>query len=247
MTTEELCIKLQNKRNALGLTLEETVEKTKLYPSIIKDIEACNLDNISPAYLKGYIKIYASFLGIDIEDALQNIRPANTPKIKPIEKPKEEISEKKPKPQRKPIPPHVKKIVVYITAAIFILWIIISLINSISRRISKLPKKTAKKTVQTSTKPLVVRKNSGNVIITSLSAKRDCFVRVKVDGKVLFEGVLKKGASESWKANKEIEFKISDGSAVYLEVNGKSLPSLTAAHKSIKSLKITSSGITVVK
>jgi len=57
MTIEELCVKLQQKRNDLGLTLEEVVEKTKLYPSVIRDIESGNLGNISKAYLKGYIKI----------------------------------------------------------------------------------------------------------------------------------------------------------------------------------------------
>ncbi len=101
MNIEELCAKLQQKRNELGLTLEEVVEKTKLYPSVIRDIEACNLGNINKAYLKGYIKIYASFLSVDVEDALGKIS-LNEPgvsqrqevKVKPPvqEKPKLKLS-----------------------------------------------------------------------------------------------------------------------------------------------------------
>lgn len=247
MTIEELCVKLQQKRNTLGLTLEEVVEKTKLYPSIIRDIESGNLGNISQAYLKGYMRIYASFLGVAIEDALEKIRPDNAPKMKPIVKEEEDISEKKPKSPRKPIPPYVKKIVFYVIAAIFVLWVLTGFIRFISKSISKLPKQTAKKPPQVAAKIPVVSRKSQNAVSASLRAKRDCFIRAKVDGKVLFEGVLKKGASENWKGNREIEFKISDGSSVYLEVNGKSLPSLTSAHKSIKSLKVNSSGISIVK
>ncbi len=87
----------------------------------------------------------------------------------------------------------------------------------------------------------------GKDITVSLTAKKKCFIRVVVDGKLLFEGALSQGAVESWKGTKKIEFKISDGSAVYLEVNGKPLPSLTSIRKSIKSLVITPSGISVDK
>jgi hypothetical protein len=126
---------------------------------------------------------------------------------------------------------------------------LVAFVRFVSKSISHTPKKPAVKLVK-SAKPaakIPVTQNRSKEVTASLTAKRDCFVRVKVDGKVLFEGVLKKGASENWKGRKEIEFKISDGSSVYLEVNGKALPSLTSAHKPIKSLKITSSGVTVSK
>lgn len=249
MSIEELCTKLQQKRNALGLTLEEAVEKTKLYPSVIRDIESCNLGNISKAYLKGYIKIYASFLGVNTEDALDKIglNQQNIPQ-KPLIK-KDEPAQDKPTPRIKlqPIPPQVKKIIFYVAALIFILWIAAGIIRFVSKNFALSKKKPAKRIEQKVIKLPPVSKKVQNEVNAALTAKRDCFIRTKVDGKVLFEGVLKKGMSESWKGNREIEFRISDGSAVYLEVNGKSLPSLTSSHKSIKSLKVNSSGISVVK
>lgn len=249
MNIEELCVKLQQKRNTLGLTLEEVVEKTKLYPSVIRDIESCSLSNINKTYLKGYIKIYASFLSVDIEDALDKIS-LNQQSIpqKPLIK-KETSAQDKPTPKvkLKPIPPQVKKIIFYLAALIFILWIAAGVIRFISKNFAKAAKKPAKRTEQKVIKLPPISKKIQNEVKAALTAKKDCFVRVKVDGKVLFEGVLKKGMSESWKAIREIEFKISDGSAVYLEVNGKSLPSLTSSHKSIKSLKVNSSGISIIK
>jgi len=249
MTIEELCVKLQQKRNDLGLTLEEVVEKTKLYPSVIRDIESGNLGNISKAYLKGYIKIYASFLGINTEGALDKIKlnQQNVSQKPLVKKEEPNTSEPAPKIKLKPIPPQVKKIIFYLVALIFIIWITTGVIRFVSKSLSKPAKKPAKRTEQKQVKLPPVSKKIQNEVNVSLTAKRDCFIRAKVDGKVLFEGVLKKGMSESWKGNREVEFKIADGSAVYLEVNGKSLPSLTSSSKSIKSLKVNSSGISVIK
>ncbi|MCK9573287.1 MAG: DUF4115 domain-containing protein [Candidatus Omnitrophica bacterium] len=247
MTIEELCLKLQEKRNTLGLTLEEAVEKTKLYPSIIRDIESGDLSNISKAYLKGYIKIYASFLGVNVEDALDKIN-INQDSISKVPQAKEEKqAEDKPKLKIKPIPPKLKKVILYSVALVFILWVATGMVRFVLKNFAKVTKKPAKRIEQKVVKIPTPSKKTHNEFNASLTAKRDCFVKVKVDGKVLFEGVLRKGTSESWKGNREIEFKISDGSAVYLEVNGKSLPSLTSSHKSIKSLKVNSSGISIVK
>jgi hypothetical protein len=44
-----------------------------------------------------------------------------------------------------------------------------------------------------------------------------------------------------------MELKISDGSAVYIEVNGKAIPELTSRRRPIKTLTITHSGISVEK
>ena len=70
---KEVCNRLKEKRSELGYSIEYTVEKTKLYPSVIRDIEQGNLSNISSVYLKGFMKIYASFLGVDLGTALEEV------------------------------------------------------------------------------------------------------------------------------------------------------------------------------
>ncbi len=253
MKIEELCEKLRNKRTELGLNIEEVVEKTKLYPSVIRDIESGNLSNIASAYLKGYIKIYASFLKVDLEDALENINKSATPKGRPAPN-RQEMSREKIKPEpkqehkieKKPLPPQIKKIIFYVILVMVILPFLLAFIRFVSKAISHAPRKPATKFVKPVSKITVTRNTLKNVT-ASLTAKKDCFIKVRVDGKLLFQGVLKRGSSDTWKGHKEIEFRISDGSSVYLEVNGKALPPLTSAHKSIKSLKITSSGVTVSK
>lgn len=244
MTPQELCQKLANRRKELDLSLEEVVEKTKLYPSVIKDIEAGNLENISSAYRRGFLRIYSSFLGIDACEVTDNL-PLNA-SVKEKATPRVKIENKPSKlPLAKFFSPQVKKITIVVLAALFVVWSLGLVVRFIGRRVKQLPKKAARrveKNMPVSTPQVKLKE-----VTVALTVKRTCYLRVKVDGKLFFEGELPKGAIETWKGNKEIELKISDGSAVYLEVNSKPIHSLTTSRKPIKSLKITASGISVIK
>ena len=58
---------LKSKREELSLSIEDICRELKLDKKIIKNIESGNLSNFkSYLFLKGYIKNYADFLGIDI-------------------------------------------------------------------------------------------------------------------------------------------------------------------------------------
>jgi len=245
---KEVCNKLREKRKELGYSIEYTVEKTKLHPSVIKDIEDFNLENIGSTYLKGFMKIYASFLGVDLGSSLEELDSLKKPK-----KVERKIKKKDSQPALtqtvqliKRISPEVKMKIIIVLAAIVLLWSLFIVGGFAAKKISKaLQKETAK--VPDTQEESFSGIGEAQELVVSLTAKKRCFLRVKVDGKLLFEGPLNKGIVETWKGNKEIEFKISDGSAVYLEVNGKSIPTLTSIRKPIKSLKINLSGISVDK
>ncbi|UCC94992.1 MAG: DUF4115 domain-containing protein [Candidatus Omnitrophota bacterium] len=245
---KEICFKLREKRKELGYTLEEAVEKTKLHPSVIRDIEDGNLDNINPTYLKGFIKIYAAFLDVDAQEALGELSVPQAPKVQRKIRKEESYVTKIAKftKIKKPIPPKVKQFIVFSLLGIVLFFMLISAGRFVVKKISSVVRRPPKKEKKTQIKPITPQFSSDEIAV-SLTAKRDCFLRVKVDKKVLFEGILKKGAVETWKAEKVIEFKISDGSSVYIEVNGTPLPPLTSMRKPIKSLKITPSGVSVDK
>lgn len=248
---QEVCRALKEKRKELGYSLEYVVEKTKLHPSVIKDIENGNLNKISPAYLRGFMKIYVSFLGVDAKGALDEIdtKEDATDKQKPPKKKESVTSATAGSPRQaekvKNISPTVKKYIIAVIAGILIIWLGLASLRFVVRAVEKIFHPVEKKENISQAESFSFPE--GKELQVSLTAKKKCFVRVVVDGRLLFEGVIDKGALESWQAAKEIEFKISDGSAIYLEVNGKPLPTLTSIHKPIKSLKITPSGITVDK
>jgi len=238
---EWLATQFKQKREELGLSVEDVVEKTKLHPSVIRDLEAGNFQNIRPIYLKGFIKIYANFLGVDISQGLEEAPSTEPAKLRIRVKKEPEIVER-----RIDIPPHVKRIIVYVLVGLVAIWLAISVlrftVNKIRHVLTKAPATETKETI-----PQKIQTPSSKELAVSLTAKKDFYLRVNVDGRVLFEGILNRGAVESWEADEKLEFKISDGSAVYVEVNGQPLPPLTSMRKPIKRLTVTRSGISVEK
>lgn len=275
---ENLCQKLKDKRIELGYNLETVVERTKLHPSVIKAIEAGDLKGISPIYLKGFIRLYAEFLHVEV-----NMDELNSFFNKEKEKPKKEVSVttqvKKIKEKKqgqsfkeklaKMFPLRVRKqilsFVVVFIAVFLALKLVFGVFSFIGKQVSSLFKKKPVQTekvvevkpekikVESKAKPKSAKKTLSKTkkqekeITVSMRMKRNCFVLVKVDDSVVFEGVLKKGVREKWEAKKEMEFKIRDGSAVEVEVNGEILPPLSKLRKPIKSLKITDKGVTIRK
>ena len=65
MSIEPIGEKLKKIRQTKGLSLEEVHKKTKIHINILKAIEGESLTNLSPIYLKGFLKIYCNFLGLD--------------------------------------------------------------------------------------------------------------------------------------------------------------------------------------
>ncbi len=243
---EELSKKLRERRKELGYDLEDVVEKTKLHPSVIKALETGQFHKINHVYLKGFIKIYAEFLGVDISGELEKVIPAKESSVL-VSKPRKVSSKKRGAPVFD-ISPYFKKNVVFIAVIAVSFVIIFILIFSILRLVhNKKVYLKSKPVVKERIKTATALKVNSEEILVSFKIKRDCFVVVKRDGKVVFEGILRKGVIESWQANKELEFKINDGSSVEVEVNGRRLPPLTKIHKPIKSLKITAKGISIIK
>jgi len=250
---KELCNKLKEKRKELGYSIKYVVERTKLHPSMIKDIEEGNLANENLTYVRGFIKIYASLLKVDLGSSLEEIGA-----------PKPMVRKREPKVRKidgsiifnrigsivKQISPEVRKKIIIILVGIALLWVFFTVSSFVVGKIVKFftgPAKSAQEVQKEKGPEAAAVLPETEELIATLTAKKNCFLKVVVDGNLLFEGVLKKGARETWRGDKEIELKIRDGSAITLEVNGRPIPTLTSLRKPIKSLKITPSGIVVDK
>lgn len=265
---KETCYKLKEKRKQMGYTIEYVVSQTKIHPSVIKNIEEASLSGLSLTYLKGFIKIYANFLEVELGGALEELdevfAPFSQPKSQKARRKfkKNQSTIKDPQPAQKAqglsisqvitgflkkISPQIFSKAVTVILVLLMVWGLFTGARLIIRGVLGLfrPAPAAKVASHQGLKD--IKFTSAGELTVVLTARKKCFVRVMVDGKLFFEGILKKGAIERWSASKEIEFKISDGSAVALEINGKSIPTLASIRKPIKSLKITASGITVDK
>ncbi|MBU2103137.1 MAG: RodZ domain-containing protein [Candidatus Omnitrophota bacterium] len=272
----DTCLKLKERRKELGYTIEEVVEKTKLYPSVIRDLEEGNISKIDVAYLRGFVRIYASFLGLDAAELLKDIT-VDSDKAQVQRQSKSSAatqglrlpSFKFTMPRIPPIPVRLRQAILAGVIGLVALFIVVKVTGFVFKKISqglagaKRGKAVRAKTIKPQerdvfqealppaskkVKEAPPKEAPVRQVSVSITAKRNCFLRVKADGKILLEGVLEKGKLETWKAEKEIELsRISDGSALYIEINGKPVPALVSSRKPVKSVTITSAGISVVK
>lgn len=246
--------KLKALRLQKGLSLEEVHKKTKIHLNILKAIEEDSLINFSPVYIKGFLKIYCKFLGVDPRDCIPDYKE---PKSKIIYV--SDLQEKSASSFKIPSlrffslkALHIKPKVM--VTVILILIFIVGLFNLgkfISFKSSRMSKRTKLPTIISykpeSKVPITKLQNSTalKIITLDMHAKEDCFIQVKADGRVIFQNILKKGRSESWQAKDKIELSLGNAGVVELEVNGRRISGLGRRGQAIKNILITKEGLNI--
>jgi len=253
---ESIGQRLKKIRLEKGLSLEEVNKKTNIHLTILKAIEDDSMINLNPVYIKGFIKIYCQYLGVDSQEFIperkltQNIAPKKVVKEK-----NDKISEPL---IRKPVRLPFKQIIAVILAVV-LLWglfnagrfIVVKMSGLFAKRSKavsvnkELSKAEAKKSSKPSSQAHIEKIPASNVLRLSIRAKENCFVQVKCDGKTQFYGTLKKGRSDSWKANEKIEFTLGNATAVEVEVNNRLINSLGRRGQAVKNILITKDGLSI--
>jgi len=232
--------RLRRSRKARGLSLEEAYQKTKIHIRVLKALEEDAVDQMAPAYVKGLLKIYCAFLGVDPQDFIEEPAKEKTVSL-PLVKPRINISVIKKRIKLKPIILVVCLAIISIAA--FKIGRNVSLYWA-SRSSKSTPPKIATKPEAPSLPapaPVISKPSLG------IRAKEDCWLEVKADDKTIFRSILKKGHFEYWEAKEEIEFSLGNAGGVDVEVNGKLLSPLGRRGQVIKNIKITKSGLRVPK
>ena len=66
---------LRDKRTQLGLTVEQVERATKIRKNVLRNIEASNWEALpSPTHVKGFIKNYGTYLGLNAGELLALFR-----------------------------------------------------------------------------------------------------------------------------------------------------------------------------
>ena len=251
-----------------GLSLEEVAKKTKVALNILKSIEDDGFINLEPVYVKGFIKIYCNFLGVQPADFIEEIKePQVTMKLSD--------EEEKATPFLKPLTVQKTfpwRAVLIAAGSIAALFLIIAIFRGISRMPKKQPSRQAatmpakarvsaskqqKKTAPIQ-KPVIQQAQSQNIPIRGsrdeqsgirlgIHAVEDCWLQVKVDGKTIFQSVLPRGRMESWIARDRIDLWLGSAGGVELEVNGSRIPALGRRGQVLKNIVISKDGLKVGK
>lgn len=245
---------LRREREKQGLSIQDVSNETSIRNVYIEAIEKGDYDSLpGDVYTKGFIRNYARALNIDSDSLLQqynserNISAAVQPvDVAPRKEQKEENV-----PQRTVV---VKKsrateIAPKMEGGLFssgqdyhertkeksgskkflaLLAIMVVFLGGIYIAFSDDSTDKAKPTVKTEIAKKADKSAEKKIDGVKLTAKftDNCWISVKSDGKILFEGVAEKGKEFTWDGKEKIEFVAGNAGSVELNWNGKSLGKL---------------------
>ncbi len=213
--------KLREQRLKKKLSPEKVYKDIKIHPRILEALEEDKGDEaLSPVYIKGFLKKYSQYLSLDtdsIVEEYERLHPEAPPTILSIEK------EKELKINYRQFLSVFKVVLIIILTVLFIgylRFVVRSLPQSQTRpgAISR-----SVKTIEEEKSSLLVPKDKP--LILTIRAKRDSWMQVKSDGRIIFEDVLSKGKEEKWIAKEKIELWVGNAEGLNLILNGKELGS----------------------
>ena len=259
--------RLKKLRLEKGLSLDEVCKKTKIHPKVLKAIEEDSFVNLSPIYVKGFLKIYCKFLGVEPKDyILDYSEPKATVRIEEEAPSRISLGLSFVKVLAKKL-----KIFIIVLLGITLLIVLFNLGKSVARKIASRPKKPRAVAATVSKKvspkpisrpapavaaaeikkeeppkvaPAQKPKESKSGINLSIIAKYDdCFIELKVDGKTFFKNILRKGRSEDWQAKEKFELSLGNAGAVELVIDSKRITSLGKRGQTLKNILINKDGL----
>ena len=243
--------KLKKARREKNLSLDEVYRQLKIHSRVLGALEQDRAHNfLNPVYVKGFLKTYARFLGLDGEKLLKEYIDSQKTEAQAQPQPVEPAIEKKDK-KDKTFPPVNPFLIFRIAAAVLLAVGLIFYFRYVLKNIS-----TARKQAESRPKVKVAvmpaRSRIGQAgepapavktedLILEVRTLDACWMRVVADNQTIFEKTLAKGKSERWLAAESIELRIGKPEALKVFVNGKPIDLKKMRVK--KRLTITQEGI----
>lgn len=247
MTQASIGTQLKDARTKKTLSLEDVHGRIKIHPRVLQLLEEDKFDKLpSPLFAKSFLKSYAEFLEINSEEIVEAYEKGDTQQP-------EQILFIRPIDQRPAVPSAADRkstalvVVVGIAAAllfVFGLYILKHHAPAAPARSAARPQKekvSAKRTAASAASVTEAKKPSdwlrstddgnfpkipsGTPLKLGVRSIDTVWLKVTCDEKVLFQGLLKKGAAESWSAKDSIELWSGNASNMILSVNGMSIGS----------------------
>lgn len=224
---------LKKERTKKKITLDEIFLKTRISRKIVSALEEDKADSsLSPVYSKYFLRTYAKFLGLNPDELL---KMHQQPPLKSNEAVFKEGELKFKSPQIANFDKIFLRtvLVVFLLAAFYLLFFSFKKVTHkiISKRNTSSYKKEAKSNVpleakkkavlSESTRALSIPKNEEIALL--IKTKDETWLKVTTDGKVMFEGTLRRGLNETWRAKEKLELKIGKPEAIELSVNSEAI------------------------
>lgn len=239
---------LRQEREKKGLTVKDIEAGTSIRALYISAIEDNNFSVVpGEVYLKGFIRNYANYLGLNGQDIVELYRQNQNPlpKADPIvvdshltaKKPSEQRRETKETTTNEAANSSASKWLIGVLAVCLVggagWWFVFGAGKPATPQPSQQPAKTspiipAQPTVpQTPIVPAQPVPKTKPVTV-AVKVSDDCWAQILADGKEVYEGILKPGESKTWEAEQTIVVKLGNAGAAELSHNGQIVGKLGA-------------------
>lgn len=234
---EGLGLYLKQLREERKIPVAQIAQALKTRSETIQAIEANDFQKIpAPTYVKGYLRSYAGYLGIDSEPILMEYNKQYPPPAKQILVPPEQIIPRVGLDIKSAI--KSKLFITAVSIIIFLIILTISMIHIFHKRhaVKIIKEKEAPVQAAQSRQPKEPEKTpaASPLINTPISTpitlsahpSDSVWLRVASDNKVIFEGILQKNQKESWQAQAEFKLRIGNPSKINLVLNNQPIGSI---------------------
>ncbi len=243
---------LRAEREKRGMTVKDIEAATSIRALYISAIEN-NKFSIVPGevYLKGFIRNYANYLGLNGQEMVEIYRKSQNPPAPVIVQVDQDLQQPTPSEQRKEArqsrvtsDPQARdssssgKWLAIALASVVIAgagWWFAVVAGKPSAPAPQQPVKVAPSApiqpLQPPVTPAVPQQQvpiNTKPVALIVKFTEDCWVQVVADGKEIYEGILKSGESRKWEADQTIVVKFGNAGAVELIHNGRSVGKLGA-------------------
>lgn len=231
---------LRRAREARGLSLAQAERLTKIRAVHLAALEEERFATLPPRpYARGFVRSYAAALGLD-PGALLDAFDAHLPPVAPMP-----LSEAAEIPLEPPAPPSRLRRLVTVA-----LWILVPLVIALAVVLyvnvrdfvrtglpaaSSPPPTLAPASPPPSALPeappspaasppaAIAPESQLEGITVALAVTEESWLRVTVDGRRVFQGLMYAGDTGTWTAQREVELRIGNAGGVTLSVNGRDL------------------------
>lgn len=228
---QNACDLLRTTREARGLTLEEASRVTRIGKNYLTAIEQGRYDRLpNPAYLKGFLRSYAGYLGLSGDDILRRYHAENDDSEPQPELPPKRVREESgDKGSKKYL----------LAGALFILVLISYMV--VQKDEPQPPRETERgdpapvkaalpvaavqkpiSTVRTADRLVETAQNAPvSGLLLKMKVNQDCGLTVTIDGSISQDYALKAGDVIEWKADSSFDLDLDNPGSIEAELNGR--------------------------
>ena len=208
-------------RTEQGRSIEAVANKTRIQARLLRAIEEGKLEVLpEPIYIQGLLRQFADALGLNGAE-FASAFPTEDSRIGQV---KSHFGRRLPSLQLRPLHLYL----LYILLVILSVRGLSNLLEDSGLEASRLTTEQPSPASQPAQKPLLISQKEepskpvaqqAKPLVVDIQIKDECWLRVVVDGKTEFEGILREGTRRTWIANEQLTLRAGNAGSVVVNFN----------------------------